>query len=391
MRAEGQGSLIPTPASRTVVIAGAGIGGLTAALALAGKRFHVIVQEKVAELEEAGAGIQLSPNATRILTDLGLAKAIAERAITPDGISIMAAQSGNEITRIPLGAFAQARYGAPYWISHRADLQAALLAQVRQHPDIELRLGTPFESAHDEQVLPLIGADGVWSQVRQWHFGGAQAAFTGHVAWRGTLEARALPRNVAADGVSLWLGARAHLVVYPVRSGTLVNVVAIVEGRWDKQGWNEPGEAAEIAAAFDARKWSGAARDIVRAVDAWRKWALFSVDTTDWARGPVALIGDAAHAMLPFAAQGAAMAIEDAAVIADCLAQTPNDPTAAFQRYAQSRRARIAHVKRTTWQSGAIYHLPAPVSLARNLVMKALGGERLLAQRDAIYSWRLTP
>jgi salicylate hydroxylase len=390
MRAEGQGSLTAARASRSIVIAGAGIGGLTAALALAAKGFHVVIVEKVAELEEAGAGIQLSPNATRILIDLGLEQSIAERAVTPDGIAIMAATSGNAIARIPLGAFAHARYGAPYWISHRADLQAALLAAVRQHPAIELRLGIPFEQAHDEQALPLIGADGVWSQVRQWHFGGAQAAFTGHVAWRGTLDAQALPHNVAADGVSLWLGHRAHLVVYPVRSGTLVNVVAIVEGRWNKQGWNEPGAAPEIAAAFDASHWCEAARGVVAAVESWRKWSLFSVANTEWARGPVALIGDAAHAILPFAAQGAAMAIEDAAVIADCLAQTPDDAASAFQRYAQARQTRIAHVKRTTWQSGAIYHLPAPVSLARNLVMKALGGERLLAQRDAIYRWRIT-
>ncbi|ETR75695.1 monooxygenase [Afipia sp. P52-10] len=395
MCAKGQGSLTPattaqTRARRAVAVAGAGIGGLTAALTLAEKRFHVVLHEKAEALEEAGAGIQLSPNATRILIGLGLEQEVAARAVTPDGISIRNARSGREIVRIPLGAFAQAHYGAPYWIVHRADLQAALLAHVRAHPDIDLRLGSAYsDSIHPG--MPLIGADGVWSRVRQQLFGGPPATFSGHVAWRGTLDAAALPRDIAPGSIALWLGQAAHLVVYPVRSGTLVNVVAIVEGQWEQQGWNAPGEAAEIAAAFDPRRWSGAARDLIGAIETWRKWALFSVSHTQWARGDVALIGDAAHAMLPFAAQGAAMAIEDAAVLADCLGQSPDDASGAFQRYALLRRSRIALVKRTTWQSGLIYHLPPPVSLARNLVMTLLGGERLLAQRDAIYRWRLTP
>lgn len=372
--------------SHTVVIAGAGIGGLTTALALAAKGFRVVVHEKAAELEEAGAGIQLSPNATRILIGLGLEQSVAARAVTPDGITIRAAHNGNEIARIPLGSLAQARYGAPYWISHRADLQAALLAHVRRHPTIELHLDTPFQTALNAPAL--IGADGVWSSVRQHHFGGAQANFTGHVAWRGTLDAKALPAGFAPDRITLWFGSGAHLVVYPIRNGTLVNVVAIVEGQWDRQGWNEFGDAAEITAAFDAQRWSAAARELIHTVETWRKWALFSVGITDWARGPVALIGDAAHAMLPFAAQGAAMAIEDAAVIANCLAQTPDDAAGAFQRYATLRKPRIAQVKRTTWQSGMIYHLPAPFSLARNIGMTLLGGERLLAQRDSIYRWQ---
>jgi len=355
--------------SHTVVIAGAGIGGLTTALALAAKGFHVVLHEKAVELEEAGAGIQLSPNATRILIGLGLEQAVAARAVTPDGITIRAAQSGNEIARIPLGSLAQARYGAPYWISHRADLQAALLAHVRRNPAIELHLDTPFETALNAPAL--IGADGVWSNVRRHYFGGAQANFTGHVAWRGTLDAKALPAGFAPDRIALWFGSGAHLVVYPIRNGTLVNVVALVEGQWNREGWNETGDAAEITAAFDPQHWSPAARDLIRAVETWRKWALFSVASTDWARGPVALIGDAA-------------------VIANCLARTPDNPAAAFQRYAALRRPRVAQVKRTTWQSGMIYHLPAPFSLARNIGMKLLGGERLLAQRDSIYRWQVT-
>jgi salicylate hydroxylase len=405
MRAEGQGRLTSAPASRTVVVAGAGIGGLTTAIALAEQRFHVIVLEKAPRLDEAGAGIQLSPNASHILIRLGLEKHLLPRIVAPDDIAVVAARSGRTIVRIPLGASAQSRYGAPYWIAHRADLQTALLARAREHPDIDLRLGTPFEDVavhakgvtvvgRDErelqsfQALALVGADGVWSNVRHQHFGEQPAIFSGHVAWRGTVAARQLPREFGHNRVTLWLGSGAHLVVYPMRGGELINVVAIIAGQWNRPGWDEAGSASEIAAAFNPRSWSSAARMIVGAADNWRKWALFTVDGAEQAGGPVALVGDAGHAMLPFAAQGAAMAIEDAAVLAEALSHHPGDAAEAFRHYAASRQARVAKVQRVTRQSGAIYHLPAPVAQARNLTMKLLGGPRLLSQRDWIYNWR---
>jgi salicylate hydroxylase len=405
MRAEGQGGLTSAPASRTVVVAGAGIAGLTAAIALAEHGFHVVVLEKAPRLDEAGAGIQLSPNASGILIRLGVDKHLVERVVTPEDIKIVSARSGRPIVRIPLGASAQMRYGAPYWIAHRADLQAALLARAKENPDIDLRLDAPFEDTavhaksvtviHREglqrtnrQALALVGADGVWSNVRHQHFGGVQAIFSGHVAWRGTIEAQQLPREFGENRVTLWLGRGAHLVVYPVRSGAPINVVAIVAGQWNRPGWNEAGDAGEIAAEFNTRSWSSSARMIVGAADNWRKWALFTVEGTAAANGPVALLGDASHAMLPFAAQGAAMAIEDAAVLAACLARQPTNAAEAFRQYAAQREARVAQVRRTTWQSGAIYHLPGPIALARNLTMKVLGGRRLLSQRDWIYDWR---
>ncbi|MDQ8726577.1 FAD-dependent monooxygenase [Bradyrhizobium sp. LHD-71] len=406
MRPEGQGSLTAAPASRTVVVAGAGIGGLTAAIALAEQRFHVIVLEKAPQLDQAGAGIQLSPNASSVLLRLGLEKHLADHVVTPDDISIIAARSGRPIVRIPLGASAQTRYGAPYWIIHRADLQAALLRRARENPDIDLQLDAPFEdvSLHasgvtvinreaqqqtSRRAVALVGADGVWSNVRHQHFGGVPASLSGHVAWRGTVDAFKLPRDVSQNRITLWLGAGAHLVAYPVRGGALINIVAIVAGHWDRPGWNEAGDASEIAAEFASRGWSAGARKIVEAADNWRKWALFTVEGAGLAKGPVALLGDAGHAMLPFAAQGAAMAIEDAAVLADCLVRQPDAATEAFRRYAAQRQTRVAQVRRTTWQAGAIYHLPAPVALARNLSMKLLGGRRLLSQRDWIYDWRL--
>ena len=202
-------------ASRTIVVAGAGIGGLTAALALAARGFRVVVLEKAERLEEAGAGLQLSPNASRVLIDLGLKPRLAARAVTPEAISIMSAQRGGEIIRLPLGEAATSRAGAPYWVMHRADLQAALQAQVNDHPDIELRLGCQFEDVvphakgltvvqrsgmtrQQELAVALVGADGIWSTVRHHLFPEVQPQFSGLIAWRGTLDTTQLPREYAS-------------------------------------------------------------------------------------------------------------------------------------------------------------------------------------------------
>ncbi len=312
--------------------------------------------ERAERLEEAGAGLQLSPNATRILIGLGLEPVLAPHVIAPDSISIMTARTAKEIGRIPLGEAAAFRYGAPYWIVRRADLQAALVAHVTAHPDIDLRLGAQFEDVaiypkgitvvqrtgtnrQQEPVLALIGADGVWSSVRHQIFPDAQPQFTGSIAWRGTVDAAQLPRGFNAQRVQLWMGTNAHLVAYPISRGKRINVVAIVSGKWNRPGWSEPGDVVEIAQHFSAPQWPIAPRMMIGAVDSWRKWALFAMrDGGVWNKGPVTLLGDASHAMLPFAAQGAGMAIEDAAVIAKCLEDSPANPTAAFAQYAACAR-----------------------------------------------------
>ena len=393
--------------SRTIVVAGAGIGGLTTALALAQRGFRVIVLERAAKLEEAGAGLQLSPNASRILIDLGLEPLLAPHMIVPDSISIMTARTGKEIGRVPLGEAAALRYGAPYWIVRRADLQSALLARVTGHPDIDLRLGTQFEDVavypkgvtvvqrrgtarQQEQALALIGADGVWSSVRHQIFPEAQPQFTGSIAWRGTVDATQLPRGFNTQRVQLWMGTNAHLVAYPMSGGKRINVVAIISGKWNRPGWSEPGDVVEIANHFSAPRWPIAARMMIGAVDGWRKWALFAVrDGGVWNKGPIALLGDASHAMLPFAAQGAGMAIEDAAVIAKCLESSPANPTAAFAEYARLRAPRVTRTQRTARKNGRTYHLGGPVGFARDQVIRVLGGSRLLSRQDWIYDWRM--
>jgi salicylate hydroxylase len=398
-------------ASRTIFVAGAGIGGLTASLALAAKGFRVVILEKAERLEEIGAGLQLSPNASRVLVDLGLQPRLAARAVTPDAISLMSARSGGELVRLPLGEAATLAAGAPYWVVHRADLQGALQAHVDDNPDIELRLGCQFEDVarhakgltvvqrsgmtrQPELALALIGADGIWSAVRHHLFPDVQPQFSGLIAWRGTLEATQLPREYASRRVQLWMGPNAHLVAYPISGARQINVVAVVPGTWNRPGWSVPGEANELKSAFASSRWPGPARMMIGAVDEWRKWALFTVpDGGEWTEGAIALMGDAAHAMLPFAAQGAGMAIEDAAVLAKCLGETQNQagPTmaAAMARYAKLRRARVARVQRTARRQGLIYHLTGPAALARDLAIKAMGPRRMLARQDWIYDWRV--
>ena len=398
-------------ASRTIVVAGAGIGGLTASLALAAQGFRVVVLERAERLEEAGAGLQLSPNASRILVDLGLKPRLGLRAVTPEAISIMSARRGGEIARLPLGEAASFRAGAPYWVVHRADLQAALQAEVNDNPDIELRLGCQFEDVaphakgltvvqrsgmarKEELASALIGADGIWSTVRHEVFPDVQPQFSGLIAWRGTIDATQLPREYTGPRVQLWMGPNAHLVAYPISGARQINVVAIVSGTWNRPGWSAPGETNEIKNAFTANKWPAPARMMINAVDEWRKWALFTVpEGGEWSEGVIALLGDAAHAMLPFAAQGAGMAIEDAAVLAKCLGESGGESAqgiaAALKRYGKLRRARVRRVQRTARRNGTIYHLSGPAALARDLFIRSIGPQRMLARQDWIYDWRM--
>jgi salicylate hydroxylase len=396
-------------ASRTIFVAGAGIGGLTAALALAGKGFRVVVLEKSERLEEVGAGLQLSPNASRVLIDLGLQPRLAARAVIPDAISIMTARSGGEIARLPLGDAATSAAGAPYWVVHRADLQGALQAHVNDNPAIELRLGCQFEDAvthakgltvvqrsgmtrRQDLALALVGADGIWSTVRHHLFPEVQPQFSGLIAWRGTLDATQLPREYTSRRVQLWMGPNAHLIAYPISGARQINVVAVVPGTWNRPGWSAPGAASEIKNAFASSRWPGTARMMIGAVDDWRKWALFTVpEGGAWTAGAIALLGDAAHAMLPFAAQGAGLAIEDAAVLAKCLAENAEESAAvvaALKRYARLRRARIHRVQRAARQAGRTYHLTGPAAYARDLVIRAMGAKRMLARQNWIYDWQ---
>jgi salicylate hydroxylase len=392
--------------SRTIVIAGAGIGGLTAALALAARGFRIVLLEQAERLEEAGAGIQLSPNASRILIDLGVGGRLAPLAMPPEAICVHTAR-GRDLVRMPLGRAAEVFYGAPYWMVHRGDLQGALLATALSHPDIALELGAKVEEfavhpngitveytrrtvATDTHCGVLVGADGLWSAVRRRLGDDRPPRPAGRTAWRATVPAAAVAPRWREPEVHLWLGRGAHLVHYPVMGGAAVNIVAIAHDPWESMGWSTPGTREEVLTQFPAGSWAASARDLLAIPERWLKWALYDRPPLGrWGFGPVTLLGDAAHPMLPFLAQGAAMAIEDAAVLADALAKTPADPERALRAYEKERRPRTARIQQAARRNGRIYHLAGPLALLRNLVMRVLvGGDLLIRRYDWIYDWR---
>ena len=392
--------------ARHVIVAGAGIGGLTAALALARAGMRITIFEQAEKLEETGAGLQLSPNASRVLIALGLRDRLQPSAVAPKAIRVMAGGSGREIVRIPLGEEAERRYGAPYWSMHRGDLQSALVDAARNETDIKINLGVHIEdfATHangvrvlgkrghqtvDERGIALIGADGIWSSIAERLRKQQPPTFRHRTAWRALIPADAAAAEFREPFVHLWLGQEAHLVHYPVKAGRLINIVGIIHDEWNDYGWSAAGDRSEILRHFARWAWAEKARALVATPDRWLKWALYDRSTPFRAgEGPVTLIGDAAHPMLPFLAQGAAMAIEDAAVLAEALGKNLQDPADALRTYEGARWHRTMRAQQAARRQARIYGLSGPEAFVRNLAMRAMGGERLRARYDWLYSWR---
>jgi salicylate hydroxylase len=392
-------------ASRTVIIAGAGIGGLVAALALVQRGFRVLLFDQAQRLEEVGAGIQLSPNASRILISLGLEQKLRPLVVAPSELVVMHARTARVLARAALSDAAEKRYGSPYWVIHRGDLQSVLVAAVADTPDISLRLGTRVEDfafhsqgitvatassegPAEERGLALICADGLWSNLRRRLGHRGEPRFARYTAWRALVDATA-PSLGAPTSINLWLGRYAHVVHYPVRGGRLLNVVAIVRDDWREAGWSAAGERSGLLARFPAGMWPASVRDILAAADNWRKWALFDrAPITSWGKGAVTLLGDAAHPMLPYLAQGAAAAIEDAAVLARQLAETPGGAERALRLYESARYRRTARVQRAARRNGMIYHIGGAEALLHILALVAIRARGLLARYDWLYGWK---
>lgn len=368
------------------VIVGGGIGGLTAALCLARIGWDVTVLEQSAAFREAGAGLQISPNAARVMEHLGLGKGLEDAGFLPRAVEMRDWQSGDRLALQPLGQDAVRSFGAPYVHVHRRDL-LDLLLKAASAAGVELRTGvrvTDVEEGERAAALTaegerfvadlVVGADGIHSSVQAALFGAQPARFTGNVAFRGLVPAADLPPGLIRPVATAWLGPGCHFVHYFVRGGELVNCVCVVEqSEWQEESWTEVGSRDELHAAFSG--WHETVTTLISSLDetALYRWALFDREPMNtWSRGRVTLLGDACHPTLPFMAQGAAMAIEDAAVLSRCLESA--DVAAALVQYEGLRRARTAFVQRGSRRNARIYHLSGIAARLRNLVLDRAGG-----------------
>ena len=359
-----------------VLIAGAGIGGLTAALTLLNKGFDVAIYERSLQLEEVGAGIQIGPNGTKVLYALGLGTALAQAAFKPQAAEMRFGNSGRVIFSLPLGKTIEHRYHSPYLNIHRADLHRILVDAVRQKAPNAIHLGYEvkelyqtdthvtlyFLNGESAQGDILVGADGVRSVIRKELFDIEDGQFTGMAAWRMTIPTHRLPKNLVPPNATVWVGAGKHVVTYYLRGGELVNLVGVVEQvDWPYDGWTCRGNKHDILASYEG--WHPTIRQIMEAGDEteYYQWALRELPPlATWSKGRATLLGDACHAMLPFMAQGAVMAIEDAWVLAAKLAAYPQDITKALQQYEDTRKPRTTKVQATARRNGQLYHQTTP-------------------------------
>lgn len=384
-----------------VLIAGGGIAGLATALALAKRGIASRILEQRPEPSEAGAGIQIGPNGVRVLEALGVAPRLAPRASRPDDILVRQGSTGRELGRMPLGAWIEARHGAPYWVVHRRDLHAALMAAVAGEPLVELTTGFAVAdvAAGSDHVEVrnaaglairgpfLVGADGIRSRVRAVVDPNVRLNFSGKTASRTLLPADAARALGALNSVGVWLAPGAHVVHYPVESGARTAVIVVVPDDRVTEDWAAASDWVSLAPHL--APFSSTLTATLATAPEWRRWALFRADPPPrLAAGRIALVGDAAHPVFPFLAQGGVMALEDAVVLAHAIATDRRDPARAIAAYATARRRRVDAIVATSRQNGRIFHLSGPAAIARNIAMAMAPATRLMARYDWVYGWR---
>jgi salicylate hydroxylase len=389
---------------RRAIIAGAGIGGLSTAIALLQAGFRVVIYERATALEEFGAGLQITPNATRVLSQLGVLEQTLRFASKPNAVLVLKGSDDTELMRMPLDG-AVRRWGAEYFVIHRADLQRALLDALLGQSGVEISFGTTVldfvedggglsvgltssQTHTRDRADLLIGADGIRSQIRdQLGFGAQdQVKFTGRVAYRAIVSADHADPQWMRDEVILRLGSEAHLVQYALRRGSMINLVATIRSALPGAAYRQEYDAASLSNLERAfAGWSKIARSLTNAPIQWRGWPIYSrLPISAFSRGRVALAGDAAHPMVPFLAQGAAQAIEDAGALARILAQVQDIPEA-VSLYSRNRVERATRVQREALKLGRIYHMSGPLAFARDTTMQLLGSRGLIQRYDWLY------
>lgn len=384
-------------AVQSAIVVGAGVAGLTAALSLAETGTQVTVLEQSAQMSEVGAGLQISANGARVLDKLGVLPLLTCDWLQPECVTLASGATLADLTSIPLGRAGATRWGAPYGVLHRSTLQNALLRKVDENPRISLKLATRIESPSKEALEAeagtranlFVGADGVWSKMRSLVEGAGEARFSGFVAWRFVIPEKDAPTFIPRNRVTAFTGPDAHVVCYPLREVGAINLVAISAGEDPGAAWSiSPTE--EERHAFVTRALSGWSRqlcDLLLSAPQPTWWPLFGVSDGHWTDSrDLVLIGDAAHAMLPFAAQGAVMAIEDAYDLASMVSSMPVG--AALVRYEAMRRARVAKVRARGDFNRFAYHARGPVRIARDAVFAVSPASRLAAKLDWIYGYQ---
>ena len=380
-----------------VLIVGAGIGGLTHALCMSRAGHRVTILEANPSVEFLGAGIQISPNATKVLQSIGLGPELARVATVPEYASFRHWRTGACIHQSRLGSAINERFGAPYYHLLRSDLMRLLVDVVAQDARIDLIYGVKalgFEVKGDAVSVRspdarftgqvLVGADGIHSSIRQGLFGEQMPRFTGQVAWRFLAPAARLDPSAVAPGVTAWWGPGQHFVHYLVGQGQWVNCVCVLEStQWAQESWVQRGEVAAVAEDF--KGWHPSLASLIKAADASEvyKWTLFDrPEMPSWGAGPVTLLGDACHATLPFMAQGAAMAIEDAAVLSRCLREG-SEVQASLKQYEALRKPRTTYVQRASQRNGRVFHARPPLSWLRDRVAPWAGRQTM----DRLYDY----
>ncbi|HWI82064.1 3-hydroxybenzoate 6-monooxygenase [Ramlibacter sp.] len=367
-----------------LLVAGGGIGGLAAAFVLGRAGHAVTVLEQSPAFGEIGAGIQLGPNIFRMFEYLGLTAAVNQAAFFPPGMCMNDVRTGERVVRVPLGEVARASYGFPYGVIYRADLHQVFLDACRALPNLTLRTSSKVEGfAQDAGGVTvrtaggdtlrgdaLIGADGLWSRIREAVVGDGKPRVSGHVAYRAVLRRADVPGHLWSDDVTLWGGEKTHLAHYPLRRGELFNLVAVFHSDRYDEGWNTFGDPAELTERFAAAVPQ--VRELLGKIETWKMWVLCDREPVkNWTDRRVTLLGDAAHPMLQYLAQGAGQAIEDAVVLGAALRASAGEIEPAFRRYQQARYLRTGRVQLTARFYGDIYHAAGVARELRNQMFES--------------------